>query len=563
MFIIGTFTVANIYAPEIYPTTVRATGVGVASSMGRVEGMICPLVAIYLVDGCHQTAAIVLFEIVIILSGLCVMFFPHETMARELADTVSVPDSASIQKLKLTARIIVMFIIQIKSLGTGRVSAKAFCDVNHAGKCFCSSIQERSNIVNMPFPDAQFTMENYNMLIYDELKYNIPDLINQHKALYGSLTLEQKGKTFLYKTLTAALTSKGEIVLNVASSGIDALLLDGGRTTHSRFAIPINIVKDSLCTISADSDIADLIRETKLIIWDEAPMVNRHCFEAFEIRESGYEHEAIMYAKVHKIHRENGWTYIGCKRCGSRAKLIDSSESKSKTSSQSSSKTSGESSSFAAWHNTSKPPKASKQLWWCKRHELIEAVGPKYKVIVRVIDETGSASLLLFDDMIHKLVGVPCYKLKEQYGPNAEDTFPEELTNNIVGKRILFRFTYSEYNISNNNHVYQVKMMCENPEFIKHFKKDFITEDEDDVLETPAPTVGKEVANSVSVNLQVTPPSPKGKEVASSTLVNAGNGDHQSDMSAGFEGSNGNGKRTVIDLDEYDEEAAAANRAKK
>ncbi|GJY30773.1 organic cation/carnitine transporter 7-like protein [Tanacetum coccineum] len=94
MFIIGTFTVANIYAPEIYPTAVRATGVGVASSVGRVGGMICPLVAIYLVDGCHQTAAIVLFEIVIILSGLCVMFFPYETMARELADTVSVPDSA-------------------------------------------------------------------------------------------------------------------------------------------------------------------------------------------------------------------------------------------------------------------------------------------------------------------------------------------------------------------------------------------------------------------------------------------------------------------------------------
>lgn len=90
MFIIGTFTVANIYAPEIYPTAVRATGVGVASSVGRVGGMICPLVAVYLVDDCHQMAAIVLFEVVIILSGLCVMFFPHETMARELADTVSV-----------------------------------------------------------------------------------------------------------------------------------------------------------------------------------------------------------------------------------------------------------------------------------------------------------------------------------------------------------------------------------------------------------------------------------------------------------------------------------------
>lgn len=61
--------------------------------MGRVGGMICPLVAVYLVAGCHQMAAIVLFEVVIILSGVCVVFFPHETMARELVDTVSVPDS--------------------------------------------------------------------------------------------------------------------------------------------------------------------------------------------------------------------------------------------------------------------------------------------------------------------------------------------------------------------------------------------------------------------------------------------------------------------------------------
>ncbi|KAD3068173.1 hypothetical protein E3N88_36053 [Mikania micrantha] len=89
MFIIGTFTVANIYAPEIYPTALRATGVGIASSVGRVGGIISPLVAVQLVGDCHQTAAVVLFEVVIILSGLCVMFLSHETMAQELVDTVS------------------------------------------------------------------------------------------------------------------------------------------------------------------------------------------------------------------------------------------------------------------------------------------------------------------------------------------------------------------------------------------------------------------------------------------------------------------------------------------
>ncbi|GJR79669.1 uncharacterized protein Tco_0150454 [Tanacetum coccineum] len=169
---------------------------------------------------------------------------------------------------------------------TWRLLAEDVLEIESRSKIIQDALLSNSkslkNIVNMPFPDSQFTMENYNRLIYDELKYNIPDLINHHKALYRSLTLEQKGKTFLYKTLTAALRSKGEIVLNVASSGIAALLLDGGRTAHSRFAIPININEDSLCTITAYSDLADLIRETKLIIWDEAPMVNKHSFEAFD-----------------------------------------------------------------------------------------------------------------------------------------------------------------------------------------------------------------------------------------------------------------------------------------
>ncbi|GKF98430.1 ATP-dependent DNA helicase PIF1-like protein, partial [Tanacetum coccineum] len=89
-------------------------------------------------------------------------------------------------------------------------------------------------------------------------------------------------KTYLYKTLFAALRSKGEIVLNVASSGIATLLLDGGRTAHSRFAIPINVVDDSMCHISADSDLAELIRMAKLIIWDEALMTHKHCYEAFD-----------------------------------------------------------------------------------------------------------------------------------------------------------------------------------------------------------------------------------------------------------------------------------------
>ncbi|KAK4478982.1 hypothetical protein RD792_014489 [Penstemon davidsonii] len=87
-FISATFVVACIYAPEVYPTSARTTGVGIATAIGRIGGMICPLVAVGLVNGCHQASAIVLFEITILLSGLSVWLSPFETNRRNLADTI-------------------------------------------------------------------------------------------------------------------------------------------------------------------------------------------------------------------------------------------------------------------------------------------------------------------------------------------------------------------------------------------------------------------------------------------------------------------------------------------
>src|ERR1051325_6066624 len=85
------------------------------------------------------------------------------------------------------------------------------------------------------------------------------------------------GKTFMWKTLSAALRSNRDIVLNVASSGIASLLLPGGRTAHSRFKIPVPCTESSICDIAKKSDLAGLLEKTKLIIWDEAPMANKFC----------------------------------------------------------------------------------------------------------------------------------------------------------------------------------------------------------------------------------------------------------------------------------------------
>ncbi len=53
------------------------------------------------------------------------------------------------------------------------------------------------------------------------------------------------GKTFLYNLLLGHMRVRGGIALAVASSGIAALLMEGGRTAHSRFKIPIQGLHDA------------------------------------------------------------------------------------------------------------------------------------------------------------------------------------------------------------------------------------------------------------------------------------------------------------------------------
>ncbi|GJV28585.1 DNA helicase PIF1, ATP-dependent [Tanacetum coccineum] len=51
-----------------------------------------------------------------------------------------------------------------------------------------------------------------------------------------------------------------------------SLLLPGGRTVHSRFVIPLELVENNTCGIKQNTHLAELMQQLKLIIWDETPM---------------------------------------------------------------------------------------------------------------------------------------------------------------------------------------------------------------------------------------------------------------------------------------------------
>lgn len=90
------------------------------------------------------------------------------------------------------------------------------------------------------------------------------------------------GKTFLINLLLAKVRSNRSIALAAASSGIAATLLEGGRTAHTAFKLPLNLihVQTPLCNISKQSNMAKVLQDCKLIVWDESTMAHKGGFEA-------------------------------------------------------------------------------------------------------------------------------------------------------------------------------------------------------------------------------------------------------------------------------------------
>nr|GEY51542.1 ATP-dependent DNA helicase PIF1-like [Tanacetum cinerariifolium] len=65
-------------------------------------------------------------------------------------------------------------------------------------------------------------------------------------------------------------------------SRIASLHLPAGRTAHSRFVIPRELLENSSCCIKQNTYLAELMQEVELIIWDEAPMTQKYAFEALD-----------------------------------------------------------------------------------------------------------------------------------------------------------------------------------------------------------------------------------------------------------------------------------------
>ena len=180
-----------------------------------------------------------------------------------------------------------------------------------------SSFEKRLGDFGLPSPSAEEMLQvehvtiNQPAAIREELDFDLEDLKRSAEAAILTFTPEQLtvfetildavrnckhlciflsarggcGKTYLLNVILAYIRSLepgGCVALAMATTGIAANLLKLGRTFHSRMKAPLDPDENSTLKISAQSPLAELIRMSKILLIDEATMMDKYNLEAMD-----------------------------------------------------------------------------------------------------------------------------------------------------------------------------------------------------------------------------------------------------------------------------------------
>lgn len=85
--IAGVFQAAYVYTPEVYPTGLRAVGVGSCSAMARLGAMVTPYVAQVLLKS-SITMATTVYAAAALLAAIGCLVLPIETSGKEMPDSL-------------------------------------------------------------------------------------------------------------------------------------------------------------------------------------------------------------------------------------------------------------------------------------------------------------------------------------------------------------------------------------------------------------------------------------------------------------------------------------------
>ena len=149
-------------------------------------------------------------------------------------------------------------------------------------------IRDRYNIIDSEDHD--------NIYIKEATNYNQEDELNMYNESYEKANNEQKGildklkkasdnaneekniffidapggtgKTFVLNAFIAYERSKGQICIPVATQGIAAILMKGGKTAHSTFGVPLNCDSESNSFIKKTTALGKMLQKAHSIVFD-------------------------------------------------------------------------------------------------------------------------------------------------------------------------------------------------------------------------------------------------------------------------------------------------------
>jgi putative MFS transporter len=87
-FALGAWGALYAYTPEAYPTVVRTTGIGAASGMTRLAGMVAPSIGAFAAGGGSLVGPLAVFACAYFTGSVGSFLLPHETRDEELDDAL-------------------------------------------------------------------------------------------------------------------------------------------------------------------------------------------------------------------------------------------------------------------------------------------------------------------------------------------------------------------------------------------------------------------------------------------------------------------------------------------
>lgn len=154
----------------------------------------------------------------------------------------------------------------------------------------------RTQVTSVPteiIRETSYDISSLSRYINENEPKLLPDQRNAYSTIVNSISDQiggiffidapgGTGKTFVTNLLLANVRKQNKIAVAVASSGIAATLLPGGRTAHSTFKLPLDLAAndEAVCKINKNSGMGEVLKRCQLIVWDECTMAHRRALEA-------------------------------------------------------------------------------------------------------------------------------------------------------------------------------------------------------------------------------------------------------------------------------------------